>query len=468
MPTLSQWPRLIRNKHVAPAAYVFIVATIFLLIYASLSYHGGVALAKATDATTSQNALLLFTKQERIGFQSGDDWEPSITADRYGHIYTLFKHYDVPGGQTCNLCDKHLLFQRSDDGGVTWSAPRPIYPVKDVNGGQYDPQIMVDPVDGRTVWASFLQNSVSVIDVVKSTDFGETWSSPATVSISPPPPQGFDKDELAVRGNEIVVAYDDNFNTWASVSLDGGKSWKIHEVFPTSDRFSISLSAGAAIDSHGNLFISWDSFDKAHRNTGNGPATVWVSKSTDSGQTWSRTVIDVSGAGFPCNNCGFSYLSAQMALRIGSDDTIYLLWNGTVTLTNFAPERIFFSRSTDDGSTYTPRVDVSEAPAGVEHCFPDVAVGSGAGDVRIGWMDTRTGRWNVFFRRSQDGGLHFSNTVQVSGYVPGYPYLHPNGFDLPYGDYQSMVVDDQNRTQMAFGEGPSYAGPGNQWVSHSL
>jgi hypothetical protein len=31
-----------------------------------------------------------------------------------------------------------------------------------------------------------------------------------------------------------------------------------------------------------------------------------------------------------------------------------------------------------------------------------------------------------------------------------------------------MVVDDQNRTQMAFGEGPSYAGPGNQWVSHSL
>src|SRR5438105_6748595 len=136
-----------------------------------------------------------------------------------------------------------------------------------------------------------------------------------------------DKDELAVRGKTIVVAYDDNFNTWASISLDGGQNWTTREVFPTSRQFSISLSAGAAIDSQGNIFISWDSFDKAHRKLGDGPATVWVSKSSDNGQTWTRTVIDVSGAPFPCNNCGFAYLSAQMALRIGSDDTVYLLWN---------------------------------------------------------------------------------------------------------------------------------------------
>jgi hypothetical protein len=86
------------------------------------------------------------------------------------------------------------------------------------------------------------------------------------------------------------------------------------------------------------------------------------------------------------------------ALRIGSDNTIYLLWNGTVDLTNFAPERIFFSRSTDHGKSYSPRVDVSDAPGGIEHCFPAIAVGRDAGDVRIGWMDERTGAWNVFFR----------------------------------------------------------------------
>jgi Neuraminidase (sialidase) len=146
---------------------------------------------------------------------------------------------------------------------------------------------MVDPVDGRTVWASFLQNSKSKIAVVKSTDSGQTWSQLQIVSDNPP---GVDKDELAVRGNTIVVGYDDNYNTWAAVSVDGGIHWSTHEVFPTSNKFSISLSAGAGIDSHGNIFISWDSFDAAHRQHGNGPATVWVSKSSDNGVHWTRSI----------------------------------------------------------------------------------------------------------------------------------------------------------------------------------
>ncbi len=448
--------RRVRRLFVTPIGLI----VLFMLLFTGA---GGVVFAKSIS--TNAGSGLQFTQQARIGFQSGDDWEPSIAADRYGHIYTLYKHYDVPGGGTCFACDLHLLLQRSDDGGNTWSAPRSLTPTLSVNGGQYDPQIMVDPVDGRTVWASFLQNSNSLIAVMKSTDFGQTWGAPMLVSTLPP---GLDKDELAVRGNEIVVAYDDNLNTWATVSRDGGKTWTTREVFPTSDRFSISLSAGAAIDSHGNIFISWDSFDKAHSNLGNGPATVWVSKSTDFGKTWKRTVINVSGAPPNCNNCGYAFLSSQMALRIGGDDTVYLLWNSTVDLTNFAPERIFFARSTNDGNSYSTRVDISNAPRGIEHCFPAIAVGQQAGDVRIGWMDKRTGRWNLFFRESTDGGENFSRTAQISSFVPGYPYLHPNGYGSPYGDYFSMVVDQHNQTQMVFGEAPNYQGPGNQWVSHSL
>lgn len=456
MPTIPLWLRARRSLYFSFS--LLLLSGIMLLI----SAYGSAVFAKASTANT--NSGLQFSKQSRIGFQAGDDWEPSITADRFGHVYTLYKHYAVSGGQTCKGCDLHLLFQRSDDGGHTWTTPRPIAPGP-VKGGQFDSQIVVDPIDGRTVWASFLQYSNSLIAVVKSTDFGETWSPIQIVSNQPP---GLDKDELAVRGNKIVVAYDDNLNTWASISLDGGKHWTSHEVFPTSNRFSISLSAGAAIDSDGNIFISWDSFDIKHSNNGDGPATVWVSKSSNYGRSWTRTVIDVSGAPFPCNNCGFAYLSSQMALRIGSDDTIYLLWNATVNQTNFAPQRIFFSRSTNHGLTYSPRVGISDAPAGVEHCFPAIAVGRNDGDLRIGWMDTRTGAWNLFFRQSVDGGEHFSIAVRISSFVPGYPYLTQAGFGLPYGDYFSMAVDVHNNTQVAWGEAPSYAGPGNQWVSHNI
>jgi hypothetical protein len=406
-----------------------------------------------------------FSVQTRVGFHSGDDWEPSITTDRFGHVYVLYKHYDVSGGGTCQGCGLHMVFQRSDNEGETWTAPRAIAPgpIKG-NSGQDDPQIVVDPGDGSTVWASFMQNFPKAeIEIVKSTDFGETWSKPRVISDLPP---GLDKDELTVRGDTIAVGYDDGANTWASVSLDGGAHWTTHLVFPTSSRFGMSLSAGGVIDSHGNIYFSWNSFDQAHSKKGNGPVTLWITKSTDNGLHWTRTVFGMSGAPPPCHPCGYSYFSAQNALRIGADDTLYVLWNSSVGHANFAPERIYFARSTNGGQTFSPRVDVSDAPNGVEHSFPALITGNNPGDVRISWMDMRTGKWNVFYRSSQDGGRHFSPTLRISSFVPGYSYLTTAGFNLPYGDYYQLAVDEDNNTQMVFGEGPNYQGPGNIWVSH--
>ena len=435
------------------------VAVVCAGLVFALASRGPGALAATANATANDS----FTTQMRLGFPAGDDWEPALTADRFGHLYTLYKHYDVAGQTTCKKCDLHVLVQRSDDGGHTWSQPQPIAPVA-AHGGQYDSQIVVDPVDGRTVWASFLQGTNSEIAVVKSTDFGKTWSPLSIVSDLPP---GLDKDTLVVRGDTVAVAYDDNHNTWASVSHDGGQTWATHEILPGNNAFYLPLSAGGGIDSLGNIYFSWDSFDKAHQLNGDGPVTLWVTKSSDGGQTWKRTVIDTSGAPPPCADCGFAFLSAQMAMRIGNDDTIYLLWNGTTDLTNFAPERIFFARSTDHGKTYTARREVSQAPAGIEHCFPALTVGAADGNVRIGWMDMRTGAWNLFYRSSGDHGNTWRPEKKVSGFVPGYSYLTAQGFGLPYGDYFQMVVDDDGVTQIAWGESSSYAGPGNIWTANN-
>jgi len=418
------------------------------------------AASAAAPASTPQP----FSLQARVGFHAGDDWEPSITSDRFGHTYVLYKHYDVAGGGSCHMCDVHLLVQRSGDGGRTWTPPRAVAPIP-TNGGQFDPQIVVDPVDGRTVWVSFLQDDNSRIAVSHSTDFGETWTHPTIVS---GPDAGFDKDTLVVRGRTVAVAYDDGFSTFASITTDGGEHWSIHTIKTGSNAFDVPLSAGGGIDSAGRIFFSFESWDAAHADNGDGPVTLWVVRSTDNGAHWTRKVIDVSGAPFPCTDCGFAFLSAQMALRVGPDDTVYLLWNGTAGDTDFAPERIFFARSTDHGATYSARRQVSTAPAGTEHSFPALAVGPTAGDLRLAWMDTRSGAWQVYYRDSLDGGAHLSSTIRISGFVGGYPYLTQDGFALPYGDYMSLSVDNEGRTQAAFGEGPSYAGPGNIWVAHQL
>src|SRR5437588_12419278 len=165
----------------------------------------------------SVHAATKFTPQARLGFAAGDDWEPAMTADHYGHVYVLYKHYDVAGQTTCSSCALHVLLQISDDRGQTWSIPKPIDP-EPVVGGQYDSQIVVDPVDGKTVWASFLQNSKSSIVVMKSTDFGQTWTGPTIVENLQ---RATDKDILTVRGTTIAVAYNAVQKIYASISHDG-------------------------------------------------------------------------------------------------------------------------------------------------------------------------------------------------------------------------------------------------------
>ena len=141
------------------------LSAIVCLLVAGLVFVPRLVLASAPSKPSS------FTTQARMGFAAGDDWEPSISTDRYQHVYLLYKHYDVAGQTTCPSCDQHLLVQVSNDNGKTWNAPRAIDP-EATKGGQFDPQIVVDPVDGKTVWASFLQNGKSSIAVMKSTDFG--------------------------------------------------------------------------------------------------------------------------------------------------------------------------------------------------------------------------------------------------------------------------------------------------------
>ena len=407
--------------------------------------------------STNRSALAqIFEGQTRLGSTlPGDQWEPTIAADRYGHVYVLIPDFP-PSCKGCPSSSAYL--QISNDNGKTWSAPNLITsPASE----QIDVQLKVDPVDGRTVYASWLQNNKSVIEVAKSTNFGQTWTTVQANSTQ----AGTDKDILAVRGNDVYVAYDHSQTVWCSASHDGGRTWTSVKVNANA-AFGWSLTGGGTVDPAGNVYFSWDGYKQ--NGQAKGPVNLYITKSADRGVTWTSTLLDISASPPTCSafSCGWAFLGPGIAMTSDAAGQLYVLWNSGAV--DQGPERIYFSTSTDQGNTWSPRADVSLAPIGIDHAFPSLTAGT-AGDVRIAWMDQRNEpHWNLYYRTSLNGGSSWSGETTLSTYVSGYSYIFTDGFRFPFGDYFDMDIDSQSHTQVAWAEGYAWTTPGNVWYTREL
>lgn len=395
-----------------------------------------------------------FTPQTRLGYTAGDQWEPAIAADRVGHVYVLAPQYlGVPG---CSSCPSPtMILQVSNDDGQSFGAPRQIAAP---GSGQWDPQIAVDPVDGRTVYASWLQNGKSDTVVAKSIDFGQTWS----VVVADSTNAGTDKPILAVRGPDVYVAFNHSQKAWVAASHDGGATFTQTEI-DKNGRLGWALVGGGTVAPNGTVHYGWAGYERNGGATGN--VNLFVSSSADGGATWTTRVIDVSAAPPDCSAalCGWAYLGAQLTLASDAAGTLYALWNANAT--SQGPNRIYFATSTTNGASWTPRAEVSTAPAGVAHAFPAIVAG-GAGDVRIGWMDARAGGlWNTWLRRSTTGGASWTPETDVSTFVTGYSYIQASGFAFPFGDYWELAIDASGRTHAVWGEGLNFDSPGSIWYT---
>ena len=404
-------------------------------------------------------AVANFTPQQRVGYTTGDQWEPAMATDGRGHIYILFPQYGLV--TDCPACTAPTMaIVVSNDNGLSWQAPRAL---STSSTGQFDAQIKVDPVDRQTLYASWLQGAHDVI-VGRSQDFGRSWyfaiaeHSPEVV---------IDKPVLAVRGPNVYVSFNHDETLAVAGSHDYAQNFSSAVLNPGAGP-GWSLAAGATVDPVGNVYFSWTAYPRTNILTR--PVGVFVSRSADGGRNWSTTPIDVSRAAPGCSaeDCSAGFLASQMALASDDAGIVYAVWNsGKVT---GGPQRIYFSSSTNEGENWSAKVDVSNAPFGAEHCFPAIAAGT-AGDVRIAWMDTREmdpqnhPLWNTFYRASTNGGATWSPESQLSGPVRGYDYILPNGFLFPFGNLFSIGIDNLGTTHVVWGEGSNYRSPGSIWYA---
>ncbi len=428
--------------------------------FAAFGLVSGVFLSFSLVATLPVGALadasITFTTPARMGYPAGDDWEPAVASDGQRNVYVLITH--IGGVLGCACGNPSIMLQVSHDGGAAFSAPTPMT----VNGAsQFDPQVAVN--SQGSVFVSYLLGKDTVVQ--RSTDHGATWANPVVVNVGIK--QGpTDKDGLAVDGSNVYVGFDVAQRFFVGVSHDAGNTFSV--VPMNSNTIGWTLNGGAAVGPDGSVYMAWE----AIHQSGNalGPQDEIVTASHDRGATWTLSYVDRSlppgpACGYPLS-CGWDFLGTGSAIAVDAAGTVYVLYNAPTYYRG--PPSVWISNSTDGGTNWSKRSMVNDDRTSAWHVFPALHAGA-AGDVRVAWMDNRTGAYayNVWYRSSTDGGTTWSSSIQVSQYASGYSYITSGGFSFPYGDYFILDLDSGGHVELAWGEGPNYGGPGNVFYAHS-
>ena len=174
---------------------------------------------------------------------------PTVRMDLHS-LSALWKNCPLQGLQRAHDVAGGKCRRRKDLAGSAW--------MLESDSGQFDAQIAVDPADRRTVYAAWLQNNKRVVMLAKSVDSGATWSFTIAVRGD----AELDKPALAVRGQNVYVAFNHEEEVWVAASQDGGRSFTPTRANAES-RPGWSLLGAATVDPAGNAYLAWASYSKA-------------------------------------------------------------------------------------------------------------------------------------------------------------------------------------------------------------
>jgi hypothetical protein len=233
--------------------------------------------------------------------------------------------------------DIDVYFARSTDGGQTWTDPN-IRVDDGRDGCQTGASLCADQEGNLYVGYSWAINSGRYhVYLVRSTDYGETWSKPAI---------RIDDGRVADHSNiSLKVSTTGLYAVWRmygagmdnivfSKSTDGGETWSRPVVQVDHHSWGLwSEEPDLAIGEDGTLYVTWVRWSVYD----DGLPDVFFGMSTDDGQTWTNPSVRVNDI----------WQDSQRSSRLilGRDQTIFIVWHDSRNRTQPDPIDIYFTRT---------------------------------------------------------------------------------------------------------------------------
>lgn len=218
----------------------------------------------------------------------------------------------------------------------------------------------------------------------------------ALAIVSIVPPQGepaFRQPQIGVHGDRVGVTFGSKESIYFAASSDAGRTFSRPVKVASPKNFALGRHRGPRIAiSNDAIVVSAVAGELGGGKDGD--VIAW--RSTDGGRTWSD--------GVRVNDVAASAREGLHAMAAGKGGQVFAAWldlraKGT---------RIYGSRSTDGGATWSKNVLVYESPSGTvcQCCHPSVAIDS-AGNVAVMFRNALAGNRDMYVAKSSDGGKEF-------------------------------------------------------------
>ncbi len=346
--------------------------------------------------------------------------EPTMAINSTGTIFVGWKE-----AFTHNGGGQRVSFSYSTNGGDTW-APNVLMD-RTTLSLQSDPWLTVTR-DDRVFFSRIEYDGTSVpggIAITNTTD-GVTWG---TTHFLDDAPNFADKQSHAndAAGNLYMVWNSDsaNYALVFSRSDDGGRAWT--PKIRIADLQTGSLGGIVQVAPGGTVLATWWSWLTDD---------VWFDRSFDGGVTWGTDIRVNDLPGSAASPLG-SDPPVLPAMAVAPNGTVYIVYgdyrNGWPNGTANGDMDVFFARSVDGGTTWSPGVRLNDDAATARQWMPDLALDP-FGGIHVAWEDDRTGAHNIFYTNSTDGGATWSPNIPVTTASTALSYTRP-------GDYLAIESD---------------------------